>query len=46
MSHNGKVVLKEEYVQALFSAVRSGYKISDTRAKESVLEAWRVFARQ
>jgi hypothetical protein len=41
ISDNGKRVLKERYVQALFSAV-SGYKVSDTRAKESTLEAWRV----
>ena len=38
MSDSGKRVLKERYVQALFSAV-SGYKVSDTRAKESTLEA-------
>ena len=31
ISHNGK---KEEYVQALFTAV-SGYRLSDTMAKES-----------
>jgi hypothetical protein len=37
--HNGKIVLKETYVQALFSAVRSAYKVSDTSAKESALEA-------
>jgi hypothetical protein len=41
ISDNGKRVLKEKYVQALFSAV-SGYKVPDTRAKESTLEAWRV----
>lgn len=34
ISHDGKKVLKEKYVQALFNAV-SGYKVSDTRAKES-----------
>ena len=33
ISHNGKA-LKEEYVQALFTAV-SGYRLSDTMAKES-----------
>jgi hypothetical protein len=33
ISHNGKKVLKEEYVQALFTAV-SGYRVSDTIAKE------------
>ena len=38
ISDSGKRVLKERYVQALFSAV-SGYKVSDTRAKESTLEA-------
>jgi hypothetical protein len=45
ISHDGKRVLKEKYVQALFSAV-SGYIVSDTKAKESTLEAWKVFARQ
>jgi hypothetical protein len=45
ISRNRERVLKEEYVQALFSAV-SGYKASDTKAKGSTLEAWRVFARQ
>src|SRR5271156_1635358 len=34
ISHNGKKALKEEYVQALFTAV-SGYRLSDTIAKES-----------
>ena len=38
ISHDRKRVLKEKYVQALYSAV-SGYKVSDTRAKESTLEA-------
>jgi hypothetical protein len=33
ISHNGKKALKEEYVQALFTAV-SGYRISDTITKE------------
>jgi len=36
--HDGKRVLKEKYVQALYSAV-SGYKVSDIRAKEYTLEA-------
>jgi hypothetical protein len=31
--HNEKKALKEEYVQALFTAV-SGYRVSDTIAKE------------
>ena len=38
ISDSRKRVLKERYVQALFSTV-SGYKVSDTRAKESTLEA-------
>lgn len=33
ISHNGKT-LKEDYVQALFTAV-SGCRVSDTKAKES-----------
>lgn len=37
ISHNGKRILKETYVQALFSAV-SGYKFSDTRAKIHIRE--------
>jgi hypothetical protein len=44
ISHNGKSVLKEQFVQALFSTV-SGYKVSDTRLKNP-LEASRVSARQ
>ena len=35
ISHNERKTLKEEYVQAIFTAV-SGYKVSDTIAKERV----------
>ena len=38
ISDDGKRVLKEKYVQAIFSAV-SEYTFSDTRTKESTLEA-------
>jgi hypothetical protein len=40
ISHNGKNALKEKYVQALFSAV-SGYRVSDTIAKESSIGSLR-----
>ena len=38
ISYDGKRMLKEKYVQALFSTV-SGYKVSDTKTQESTLEA-------